>query len=156
MYAGKCSQHYLQRTVRQINNLKHRTRAHDQKMCSNLCIDFHVEISFLHLELTPWVSNLCICCILCVHSCFFTLRFLSAIVMFKLSNFNSVTVIISYWFLSFSYQMLQLMCQFQFKLQLQLTVTKSSELSFSYTEGNFQFQFQLMSSGKNEPWDACL
>ena len=52
------------------------------------------------------------------------------VVLFKLSNFNSVTVIISYWFLSFSYHTLQLMCQFQFKLQLQLTVTKTSKFKF--------------------------
>lgn len=47
-------------------------------MYSDLCIDFHVEISFLHLKLTPGVSNLCICCVLGIHSCLFTLSFLEA------------------------------------------------------------------------------
>ena len=65
------------------------------------------------------------------------------IVLFKLTNFNSVTVIISHWFLSFSWPVIK-------------RYNKCASFSLSYTEGNFQFQFQLMLSGKNEPWDACL
>ena len=47
-------------------------------MRSDLCIDFDVEISFLHLKLTPGVGNLCVRCVLRVHSCLFTLSFLTA------------------------------------------------------------------------------
>ena len=47
-------------------------------MCSDPSIDFHVKISFLHLELTSGVGNLCISSVLCVHSRLFTFRFLAA------------------------------------------------------------------------------
>lgn len=43
---------------------------------SHLCIDFHVEICFLHFKLTSWVGNLRVSSILSVHSCFLTFSFL--------------------------------------------------------------------------------
>jgi len=43
----------------------------------DLCVDFHVEIGFLHLELTSRVCNLCVGRILRVHPCLLAFRFLA-------------------------------------------------------------------------------